>query len=186
MPTGQLPGHGPGYSGYPGPGPKPEPPTDVVTAVQLWWAVAALGLVQGVAMISLLLGQKSMFVDEMLKNQAAVDAGLTRADVDGMFPLVIVTAVVMIVIVTVVFLLFVRSMNRGKNWARMLLTFVGIFMVVFAIPVVFGLGSDGSTSTLLFGGAEILQAVVAVGAVVMMHRKESNPYFLRFPPTGPR
>lgn len=77
-------------------------------------------------------------------------------------------------------------MSRGKNWARMLLTFCGVFMLVSAIPVIFGLGGDGGAATLLFGGAEILQAVAAVGAIVMMHRKESNPYFLRFPPAGNR
>ncbi|MGE2768203.1 hypothetical protein ACQGAO_05990 [Rhodococcus sp. 1.20] len=181
MPTGQIPGYGPGYNGYPGPAPKPEPPTDVVTAIQLWWAVTALGLVQGGAMIWMLLGQKSMFVDEMLRNQAAVDAGLTRSDVEGMFPLVIVFSAVLVVIVTAVFLLFVRAMSRGRNWARMLLTFCGVFMLVSAIPVIFGLGGDGGAATLLFGGAEILQAVAAVGAIVMMHRKESNPYFLRSP-----
>lgn len=165
-----------------GQGTRPQPPTDVVTAVQLWWAVAVLGLLQGGAMIWLLLGQKSTFVDEMMRNPAAADAGLARSDVEGMFPLVIVFAVILIVIVTAVFLLLVRFMSRGKNFARMLLTFGGVFMVVSAIPVVFGMGADGSGAMLLFGGAEILQAVAAVAAIVMMHRKDSNPYFLRFPP----
>ncbi|MGC0365457.1 hypothetical protein ABH922_003441 [Rhodococcus sp. 27YEA15] len=181
MPTNPVQG----YPGYPGGRPaEPEPPIDVVTAVQLWWAVAILGVLQGGAMIAVILGRKSMFVDEMMKNPAAAEAGLTRSEVDAMFPLVIGVCVVMIVVVTAVFLLFVRSMSRGKNWARMLLTFGGVFMVVSAIPVFTGLG-DGGGAMLLLGGAQILQAVAAVGAIVMMHRRDSNPYFLRFPPAGP-
>lgn len=161
---------------------KPEPPTDVVTAIQLWWAVTILGVVQGGAMIMMMLGQKSAFIDEMLANPAAADAGLTRSDVESVFPMAVVVAVVMILVFTGLFLLVVRSMSRGKNWARMLLTFGGAFMVVSAVPVILGLGGGGDGATLLFGGAQILQAVAAVGAIVMMHRKESNPHFLRFPP----
>ena len=163
------------------PGHKAEPPMDVVTAIQLWWAVTVLGVVQGGAMIAMMLGQKSTFVDEMLRNPAAVDAGLTRADIENVFPMAVVMAAVMILIFTALFLLVVRSMSRGKNWARMLLTFGGVFMVVSAVPVILGLGVGGGT-TLLLGGAQILQAVAAVSAIVMMHRKDSNPYFLRFPP----
>lgn len=59
-----------------------EPPTDVVTAIQLWWAVAVLGVVQGGAMIAMMLGQKSSFIDEMMSNPAAADAGLTRSDIE--------------------------------------------------------------------------------------------------------
>ena len=161
---------------------KSEPPTDVVTAIQLWWAVAVLGVVLGGAMIAMMLGQKSSFIDEMMSNPAAADAGLTRSDIESVFPMAVVVSVIMILVFTALFLLVVRSMSRGKNWARMLLTFGGVFMVVSAIPVILGLGGGGDGATLLFGGAQILQAVAAVGAIVMMHRKESNPYFLRFPP----
>ena len=77
-------------------------------------------------------------------------------------------------------------MSRGKNWARMLLTFCGVFMLVSAIPVIFGLGGDGGAATLLFGGAEILQAVAAVGAIVMMHRKSPIRTFFVSPGRGNR
>src|SRR3546814_18948845 len=103
-----------------------------------------------------------------------------------MFPLVIVFSAVLVVIVTAVFLLFVRAMSRGRNWARMLLTFCGVFMLVSAIPVIFGLGGDGGEATLLFGGVEILKAVAAVVAIVVMNRKESNPSFISFPPAENR
>lgn len=159
-----------------------EPPIDVVTAIQLWWAVAVLGIVQGGAMIMMMIGQKSSFIDEMISNPAAVEAGLVRSDIEKVFPMAVVVSVVMIVVVTALFLLIVRFMSRGKNVARMLLTFGGVFMLVSAIPVVLGLGSGGDAASLLFGGAQILQALAAVAAIVMMHRKDSNPYFLRFPP----
>jgi hypothetical protein len=54
---------------------------------------------------------------------------------------------------------------------------------VWTVPVLFGIGSDGSGTALALGGVQILQAVVAVGAVVLMHRKDSNSYFLRLPPS---
>ncbi len=95
----------------------------------------------------------------------------------------------MVVILTVVFglaivgllYLAVRKMCKGKNWARMALTMIGVFMTLSTLPTVFGVGVGGGGSGLALGVISIVQAVLTVGAIVLMHRRESNAYFLRLP-----
>ena len=109
---------------------------------------------------------------------------MSRDSVESLFYVGIGFTVVLILILTGLFLLFVHFMRKGRNWARMLLTIACVMMVVWTVPVLFGIGSDGSGTALALGGVQILQAVVAVGAVVLMHRKDSNSYFLRLPPSA--
>ncbi len=68
-------------------------------------------------------------------------------------------------------------MRKGKNWARMLLTMAGVFTVFSALPTGSAPGRASGTAALLMGGRGNLQAVAAIGAIVLMHRKESNAYF---------
>ncbi|MFZ2178890.1 MAG: hypothetical protein WAW17_33625, partial [Rhodococcus sp. (in: high G+C Gram-positive bacteria)] len=173
--------------GYP-PQPAPEPerpvPVDVGTAAQLLWIVAGLGLVQALAAMIIVVGERATFVDELMNNPGVVsgEVDITRENVEMLFYVGIGLTVAIIVLLTALFLLFVRFMRKGRNWARMLVSIVSVMMIVWTVPVLFGLGSDGSTTSLVVGGVQILQAVVALGAVVLMHRKDSNSYFLRFPP----
>ncbi|MFF2111310.1 hypothetical protein CJ179_19585 [Rhodococcus sp. ACS1] len=175
---------------YPPPVPQPKPerpaPVDVGTAAQLLWVVAVLGLVQALAAMVLVVGEKSTFVDELMKNPSFTsgEVDMTRDGVEKLFYVGIGFTVVLILILTGLFVLFVHFMRKGRNWARMLITIACVMMVVWTIPVLFGIGSDGSASALALGGVQILQAVVAVGAVVLMHRKDSNSYFLRLPPSA--
>ena len=175
---------------YPPPVPQPKPerpaPVDVGTAAQLLWAVAVLGLIQALGAMVLVVGEKSTFVDELMKNPSFTsgEVDMTRDSVEKLFYVGIGFTVVLILILTGLFLLFVHFMRKGRNWARMLITIACVMMVVWTIPVLFGIGSDGTGTALALGGVQILQAVVAVGAVVLMHRKDSNSYFLRLPPSA--
>ncbi|TXG92899.1 hypothetical protein DW322_19515 [Rhodococcus rhodnii] len=151
----------------------------------MWWLVAALGILQGFAALAIVSGDRSSFVDTMLADPALAEAGVDvdRARMESLFGVGMGIVGLVIVAVTALFLVFVRSMARDRNWARMVLTMLGVLMVFTSIPVLFGLGggalpggADGMG--LAMGAVQILQAVAAVGAIVLMHRKESNLYFL--------
>lgn len=163
-----------------------EAPVDVQTARHLWWLVAALGLIPALVGLTLLVGKQDFFLDSML-TQIKNDPSLSDVNPDEIaravevawIPILVIAAVIMAAI-TGVFLLFVRSMVRGRSWARVLLTMGGVFVAVMTLPLVFGFGDDalfGSATTLAFGGLQILQAVAAVGAIALMYRKESNEFF---------
>ncbi|MBC2639406.1 MULTISPECIES: hypothetical protein [unclassified Rhodococcus (in: high G+C Gram-positive bacteria)] len=175
---------------YPPPVPQQKPerpaPVDVGTAAQLLWAVAGLGLIQALAAMVFVVGEKSTFVDELMKNPSVTsgEVDMSRDSVESLFYVGIGFTVVLMLILTGLFVLFVHFMRKGRNWARMLLTIACVMMVVWTVPVLFGIGSDGSRTALALGGVQILQAVVAVGAVVLMHRKDANSYFLRLPPSA--
>lgn len=159
-------------------------PTDVVTAFQLWFVVAALGIVYLVAALAFAYGDRDAFVDQVVDELAKQsDTVLARADVEQLFVFAIIaTGVFLSVVLTGLLTLFAFKMRRGRNWARMLLTMIGVFTVFSAIPTIFGIGAGTGPAALMMGGAGILQAVAAIGAIVLMHRKESNEYFLNLPP----
>lgn len=191
----QQPGGYPQYPTPPGQYPMPPAPperrpvpADVQTAFQLWFAVAALGVVYLVAALLFVHSDRAAFVDQLMDELAKQqpDVAVSRSEVDQLLTLGLVgTGVILTLLLGGLTVLFAFKMRKGKNWARMLLTMAGVFTVFSAIPTIFGAGAATGTSALVMGGAGILQAVVAVGAIVLMHRKESNEYFLNLPPALP-
>ncbi|MCL2536469.1 MAG: hypothetical protein FWE39_20090 [Nocardiaceae bacterium] len=178
------------------PGQYPVPPTaqqqkpvpdDVQTAFQLWFVVAALGVVYLVAALLFVYSDRTSFVDQLMDEFAKQpDMTVTRSQAEQLLVVgLVITGVFLTVVLGGLTALFAFKMRKGKNWARMLLTMAGAFTVLSAIPTVFGAGAATGTAALVMGGAGILQAVVAVGAIVLMHRKESNEYFLNLPPGPP-
>ncbi|QCQ92327.1 hypothetical protein [Rhodococcus sp. SGAir0479] len=190
----QQPGPYPQYPTPPGQYPMPPAaperrpvPADVTTAFQLWFAVIALGVVYLVAALMFVHSDRATFVDQLMDELAKQQPGLevSRSEVDQLLTLGLVgTGVVLALVLGGLTVLFAFKMRKGRNWARMVLTMAGVFTVFSAIPTVFGAGAATGTAALVMGGAGILQAVVAVGAIVLMHRKESNAYFLNLP-AGP-
>ncbi|WFR73760.1 hypothetical protein P9209_09455 [Prescottella defluvii] len=179
----QVPGQ-PGQ--YPAPPPAPEQkpiPADVQTAFQLWFVVAALGVVYLVAALLFVYSDRTSFVDQLMDEFAKQpDVTVTRSQAEQLLVFGLVsTGVILTLVLGGLTVLFDFKMRKGKNWARMILTMAGAFTVLSAIPTVFGAGAATGTAALVMGGAGILQAVVAVGAIVLMHRKESNEYFLNLP-----
>lgn len=159
-------------------------PQDVGTASQLWWVVAALGLLQLFVVLPVIWGDKDTYIDELMNDPsvAELEGEFTRETAETILLVGFGVTVVLALILTAVFVLFVHFMRKGRNWARHVLTFVGVFLAVQAIPVLFGIGTgDGGLGMVLYGGVQILQAVTIVGAIVLMHRRESSNYFLKVP-----
>lgn len=107
--------------------------------------------------------------------------GVSTEQLESAVPvLVALTAGIGLVIVGLLYLV-VRQLLKAKNWARMLLTLLGVFMSLSTLPTVFGVGvGEGGTGWIL-GVVGILQAVATVGAIVLMHRRDANRFFLRLP-----
>lgn len=161
--------------------PEPQPtPVDVVTAFQLLCAVAVLGVVNMIATLVAVFADRESFVDQLLKEVAAQDPAVQvgRDTAETVVVLGLGVTAMIGLCVTALYLLFVFKMRAGRNWARMLVTMIGSLMVVFALPSLFGLAGGGGGAAMVSGAAGILQAVLSVGAIVLLHRAESNRYFL--------
>jgi hypothetical protein len=167
----------------PPPGQQPnEPqavPVDVVTAFQLLCGVAVLGIVNMIATLVAVYADRATFVDQLLADIAVQDPSLEvgRDTVETVVIAGLGVTALLGLGVTALYLLFVFKMRAGRNWARMLVTMIGALMVVFALPSLFGLVGGGGAA-IVSGAAGILQAVLSVGAIVLLHRAESNRYFL--------
>lgn len=160
-------------------------PQDVGTASQLWWVVAALGFLQLLFALPVIWRDKDSFVDQLMDDPriTEMDGEFTRETAESLLMVGFGVVVVVALVFTALFVLFVHFMRRGKNWARIVLTFLGVMIAVQAVPVLFGIGTgDGDLGIVALGGVQILQAVAVVGAIVLMHRKDSSRYFLKFPP----
>ncbi|WP_137725238.1 hypothetical protein [Prescottella subtropica] len=181
-PTGQYPA---GQYPMPPAAPEHKPvPTDVATAFQLWLGVAGLGVVYLISALAFVYSDRTTFVDQLMDEFAKQpDVQVTREQAEQLLVFGLVgTGILMTLVLGGLTLLLAFKMRKGRNWARMLLTMAGVFTVFSALPTLFGVGAATGGAALVMGGAGILQAVVAVGAIVLMHRKESNAYFLNLPP----
>jgi hypothetical protein len=159
-------------------------PQDVITAFQLWWVAAAFGLAQLVCAMISALGERDEIIDQLLADMARRDPELvlSRATAELFVFAGLVIAVVIGIVLAAVVLLIAYQMRRGRPWARTVLTMLGSILVVFAVPALFGLGTATGAVGMLTGALAILGGVAAAGAIFLMHRKDSNTYFL----SGPR
>ena len=170
---------GPSLTGPAPTGPRPVP-VDVGTAFQLWWGVAACGLVNLLASLWAVLGDRDKYASQLREDMLARDpkAGLSEGTVNILFVGSLGVAVVLGILIAAVVLLIAHLMRKGRNWARQVLTFIGLLLVFFAVPPLLGLGADNGTVGWIAGAAGIVQAVLAAGSIFLMHRKSSNGYFL--------
>ena len=157
-------------------------PGDVTTAYQLWCGVLALAVVNLTANLADLLSRRDELLD-LMTTMAAEESldGITTEQLESAIPvLVVLISGVGLALVGLLYLV-VRQLLKGKNWARMLLTLLGVFMSLSTLPTVFGVGVGNHVIGWILGVVGILQAVATVGAIVLMHRREANHFFLRLP-----
>ncbi|WP_280440583.1 hypothetical protein [Nocardia brasiliensis] len=163
--------------GAPYPPAPPPMPTDVGTARQLWWGVVGFGVVQLIASVLAALAQRHSFAKQILDQAKEKDPQITMASAELMVALVYVVVVVIGLAVAGVALLIVHQFARGKLWARTLLTIAGVWLIVVGVGALFAFNSVTGTASLIAGGAAIVQAVLAGGAVYLAHRPEATAYF---------
>lgn len=163
------------YDRYPNEGaagtpPAAAAPSDVRTSHVLWlvfagvWAVLTL-----LAFLSL--DQLVASVAAQSPPQPELDAEQFEALLSGTF----ITIFVMLLVVAGLVVLFAMKMRAGRNWARIVLTVIGGFGVLFALLNLVGAGVAGAG---WFGLLVNLVQLVGIGAAIfLMYRPAANAYF---------
>lgn len=155
-------------------------PVDVETSRHLWWGVALLGMLELLMTLVVVYGDKAIFAQQLVDDVAVQQPSvpLTVESAESYLTAALVFMVFLGVGFGALFLFWVNKMRLGRMWARMVLTMIGTVTVVLALPQLFGLGSADGALSLSMAVASIAQGVLAAGAIYLMHRKESNEYFL--------
>ncbi|APA94218.1 hypothetical protein [Nocardia seriolae] len=159
------------------PGVSRPSPEDVRTACQLWYAALGVGVVQLVATLVAQYGQRHELAQQMFDQVKAQQPAVTLAQVQTWTVIVFFLVAVFWLVLTGAAVGVVYQLGRGKAWARALLTGFGVFLVLGAAGTLFGIGVKHSAAALVAGGANIVEAVLAGGAVFLCYRSESEAYF---------
>jgi hypothetical protein len=144
-----------------------ERPKAVDTAFTLWFVAAGVGLLSNI----LGLATAQDVANEVSRRiGTTVDSSQTATGVGTT-----ITSIVLLALwVAIVF-----QMRKGANWARILLTVLGVLSVLaglfglLLIGVLFSIGILGVLQALL----GIAQLVTVIAAIVFMYKRESNAYF---------
>lgn len=172
-PTG-APGYAtPSPSGAAGPADPPARPTSVTLAFLAWVVMTALSL------LSLVFVLTSPIWDQ------AVAAGLRTADVNGvqidastLVNTAKITSVVGFLIGAALYLLFAFKMRDGRNWARVVLTIIGVLGVLSALlPSYRSVTVNGTTFVVQNYGIHWISLALLVAALILMFVPASNAYF---------
>jgi magnesium-transporting ATPase (P-type) len=171
--------------GFPQSGPELEPaarpaPVDVETARHLWWGVALIGAISALYSVWTLFGARAEFAQSLLDDLAAQGAAadMTVESTQSMVTVMLVVTLFVVAGFGALFLFWVKRMRAGKMWARMLLTIIGSITVFTTILDLFAIASSTGAMNIVMSVLSIGQGVLAAGAILLMHRKESNEYFL--------
>ncbi|MCX4098775.1 hypothetical protein [Nocardia sp. alder85J] len=177
MNPGQPPPYPPLPHPLPGPGgAKPGAPDDVRTAWQLWWGVAAFGVLRLAADAVDRFTHRHDLARQMYDQMRAQQPQTSLASVELVVLLLEVVIVVFGLGLAVGVVAIAYQLRRGRLWARTLLEAAAAVLILGAVGTLFGLSTDG-LAALLAGAATILQAVLAAGAVFLCRRGESEAFF---------
>ncbi|WP_153804011.1 hypothetical protein [Nocardia sp. SYP-A9097] len=152
-------------------------PEDVRTSCQLWCAALALGVVQVIAVLVSQLGQRGALAQEMVDRAQGTSTPLTLAQAQLQVLLGLTVIALLWLALNGAGAAVVYQLWRGKNWARAVLTGYGFFLVLGAALAMFGKTTQSGVAGVVAGGAAIVQAVLAGGAVFLCHRTDSEPHF---------
>ncbi|MGW0182980.1 hypothetical protein [Nocardia sp. NPDC003345] len=160
-------------------------PADIVTARQLWWGVISLGAGRLFVSLADTLANRDRFSAELRERVQSTDPQLTPAMTDLLVTLGAVLGVILGLAVAALGVLVVHQLGKGKLWARTLLTFAGVWLVITGVAALFSIGAVDGVVPLLGGAATIVQAVLAGGAIYLCQRPEAAQWFLPRRPGGP-
>ncbi|AFR47561.1 hypothetical protein [Gordonia sp. KTR9] len=159
--------YGPAPESDPGASSRPKIPDSVSIAVELWVVVI-------VGQIVALFAQTGTFVD-MIRDQvrAAPQEGVPPEQVDFMTSsgFVIGVLVVTSLFLTAITALVVWFTRKGYNWARVVLSAMGVYVVVSLLFSLFG-----DTSPVWAMIPQVISGVAALGATVLLMRGDSETY----------
>lgn len=137
-------------------------PDDVDKAWKLWLTSIVVGLLGTVVGL--------LFTDRDALKQDLLEQGNAPSDVDTIVTATVVTIAVVGLIILALQLFFVFKMRAGRNWARIVLTVLGVIGVLSSVFTL----TQGSG---LAAVVNLVSAVVVVAAIVFMYRPAASAYF---------
>lgn len=156
-PQGGQPHPAPGQQGAPSTPPKP-----LALAVKLMYVGAALSLVSVLS---------SFLFTDALRDQFAGQPGMDQAMVDTAVTIGLVTAVVIGLVSVGLWILNAVFNSRGKQWARILSTVLGVLAV---ISTLIGFTQPAPALSRVLS---VVQMLLAIGIVVLLWRPESSRFY---------
>ncbi|WP_300011371.1 hypothetical protein [Pseudonocardia sp.] len=179
---------GPGHpgGGYPEPGrsavPGGAPPRSVQTSFQLWVAYLVLGVIAMVVSFLTRDAQIDAGIRIALEGSGFTEADLPagtiesiRAAGEAQSNLSLVISIVILAVLAAA----VVWMRKGRNWARIVLTVVGVLALLAGVFLLLGaglllaVGGLGVVSVLLAA----VQVALAIAAMVFMYRPDAKAFF---------
>jgi hypothetical protein len=156
-----------------GPAEPPARPTTVTLAFVAWLVMTALSL------ISLILVLTSPIWDQAVAaGLQAPDTNGVRIDASTVVNAAKITSVVGFLIGAALYLLFAFKMRAGRNWARVVLTVIGVLGVLSAVlPTYRSVTVNGNTFVVQNYGIHWIGLALLVAALVLMFLPASNTYF---------
>ncbi|WP_328388793.1 hypothetical protein [Nocardia sp. NBC_00416] len=124
------------------------------------------------------LADRERFSAEFRDRMMSADTQLTPATIDLLVTMGAVLGLVLGLAVAALGVLVVHQLGKGKLWARTLLTFVGVWLVITGVAALFSIGVVEGVGPLISGAGSIVQAVLAAGAIFLCQRPESVKWFL--------
>ncbi len=174
-PQGQQQGGYPqqGQGGFPPPPPlgysdtaAPVKPKAIDTAYLLWLVAA------GVSILSSIIG---FFTAQAILEETLGDLGPEfRSAIEAQGPSY--GGIIFSLAISAIWIAVVMQMRKGANWARILLTVLGVISVLFGILGVFVLFSIGFLG-IIQGLLSLVGYAAIVGGIIFMFKPESSQYF---------
>lgn len=161
------------------------PPADIVTARQLWWGVIGLGVARLFVSLADTLANRERFTAEFQERMRAAEPQITPATVDLLVTVGAVLGLVFGLAIAALGVLVVHQLTKGKVWARTLLTFAGVWLVITGVTTLFSIGVVEGIAPVISGAVSIVQAVLAGGAIYLCQRPEAAKWFLPRRPGDP-
>lgn len=161
----------PSYPGNSEPMPSPRQPpqvpapAEVLTAVKLWFASILVGLLGGILVYAL--------TDKDAALQKALDSntsGVSRADLQTLVNVGLAIGLIIALVILGLEVFFVLKMKAGRNWARIVLTVLG---VLSALSSLVGLAQGFSVGS----AVNLISLLLIIAAIVFMFRPAATQYF---------
>jgi len=139
-------------------------PDDVQKSFMLWLVSIGIGLLG--AIVGVVFADRDKAIDEAMRN----GSDLTRDQASSLVTGILIGTAVVVLIILALELFFVFKMRAGKNWARILLTVLGVLGILSSLY--------GLTAGLTFGAVlNIVSVIVLIAAIVFMFKPAASAYF---------
>jgi hypothetical protein len=154
----------PGYSNYPGQAmQKGEPPRPVALAVRLMLINAVIGVL-AVIFVLTLRGQ----IRDSLRDKYP---SYTSSHIDSLVTTAVTIAAVVGLVFLLLYVLLALQVRKGRNWARI------VTWVLAGLGVASALSTLAQNEPTLNKVLALVQGALDVAIIVLLARRESQPYF---------